>query len=91
MILSSIAFCLNEVFRCKKSQHSCSNDITTLIVPFFQQLSPIILLILLYILLKVEKVLVRKNQTSRFLWLLYFISKYKRQKIHTAALHHSLE
>ena len=47
--------------------YSCSNGITTPIIPIFQQLSPIILLlILLHVLLKIEKVFARKNRGSEF-------------------------
>ena len=66
---------------CKKTVCSCSNDITTPITPFFLQLSPIILLMFLYILLKAEKVLVRENQMNSFLWSLHFISNCKQRKI----------
>ena len=47
--------------------YSCSNDITiTPIISFVQQLSSVILLILLHILLKTEKFLVGKNQINLF-------------------------
>ena len=46
--------------------YSSSNDITTPIISFVQQLSSVILQILLYILLKAEKVLGRKNGMNLF-------------------------
>ena len=46
--------------------YSCSNDITTAMIPFVKQRTSVILLILLNMILKAEKVVGRKHRMNVF-------------------------